>query len=47
MKDKVVITFLQEEIIAVNKIVREADSRQALEYMGRLNKKADVYLEPK
>ncbi len=47
IKDKVVITFPPEEILAVNKIVREADRRQALEYLGRLNKKADAYLEPK
>ncbi len=47
MKDKVVITFSLEEILAVNKIVREGDSRQALKYLGRLNKKADAYLEPK
>ena len=47
MKDKVVITFSPEEILMLNKIVRNADSRQAMEYLARLNKKADAFLEPK
>lgn len=47
MKDKVVITFSQEEILMLNKIVRDADSKQAMEYLTRLNKKADAFLEPK
>ncbi len=47
IKDKVVITFPSEEILAVNKIVKEGGRRQALEYLAKLNKKADAYLEPK
>jgi len=47
MKDKVVISFSREEILLLNEIVRDADSRQAMEYLARLNKKADAFLEPK
>jgi len=47
MKDKVVITFSQEEILMLNEIVRDADCGQAMEYLARLNKKADAFLEPK
>jgi len=32
MKDKVVITFSQEELRTLNKIVQDADGKRAIEY---------------
>ena len=47
MKGKVVITFSQEEIETINKIVQDADGKMAMEYLIRLDKKSDAFLEPK
>ena len=47
MKDKVVITFSQEELRALNKIVQDADGKRAMEYLTRLDRRADAFLEPK
>ncbi|MFH2121119.1 MAG: hypothetical protein ABIJ25_12085 [Pseudomonadota bacterium] len=47
MKDKVVITFSQEELRTLNKIVQDADGKQAMEYLTKLDKKSDAFLEPK
>jgi len=47
MKDKVVITFLQEELRTLNKIVQDADGKRAIEYLTKLDKRSDAFLEPK
>ena len=47
IKDKVVITFSQEELRTLNKIVRDADGKRAMEYLARLDKRSDAFLEPK
>ena len=47
MKNRVIITFPSEEILMLNEIVKDADSRRAMEYLVKLNKKADAFLEPK
>jgi hypothetical protein len=47
MKDKVVITFSQEELRTLNKIVQDADGKRAMEYLTKLDKKSDEFLEPK
>ena len=47
MKDKVVITFSQEEIRALNKIVQDEDGKRAMDYLAKLDKRSDAFLEPK
>ena len=47
MKDKVVITFSQEELRTMNQIVQDADGKRAMEYLTRLDKRSDAFLEPK
>ena len=47
IKDKVVITFSQEELRTLNKIVQDADGKRAMEYLIKLDKKSDAFLEPK
>jgi hypothetical protein len=47
MKDKVVITFSQEELRTLKKIVQDTDGKRAMEYLTRLDKKSDAFLEPK
>lgn len=47
MKNKMVITFSQEELRTLNKIVQEADGKRAMEFLTKLDKKSDAFLEPK
>jgi len=47
IKDKVVITFSQEELRTLNQIVQDADGKRAMEYLTRLDKRSDAFLEPK
>jgi hypothetical protein len=47
MKNKVVITFSQEELRTLNKIVQDADGERAMEYLAKLDKRSDAFLEPK
>ena len=47
MKDKVIITFSQEELRTLNKIVQAADGKRAMEFLTKLDKKSDAFLEPK
>jgi hypothetical protein len=47
IKDKVVITFSEEEHRTLRKIVQEADGKRAMEYLTRLDKMSDAFLEPK
>ena len=47
MKDKVVITFSQEELRTLNQIVQDADGKRAMEYLTKLDKRSDAFLEPK
>ena len=47
MKDKVVIMFSQEELRTLNKIVQDADGKRAMEYLTKLDKRSDAFLEPK
>jgi hypothetical protein len=47
MKGNVVITFSQEELRTLNEIVQDADGKRAMEYLTRLDKRSDAFLEPK
>ena len=47
MKDKVVITFSQEELRTLNQIIQDADGKRAMEYLTKLDKRSDAFLEPK
>jgi len=47
MKKKVVITFSQEELWTLNRIVQDADGERAMEYLTKLDKRSDAFLEPK
>ena len=47
IKDKVVITFSQEELRTLSKIVQDEDGKRAMEYLTRLDKRSDAFLEPK
>ena len=47
MKGNVVITLSQEELRALNEIVQDADGKRAMEYLTKLDKRSDAFLEPK
>jgi hypothetical protein len=47
MKGNVVITFSQEELRMLNEIVQDADGKRAMEYLTKLDKRSDAFLEPK
>lgn len=47
IKDKVVITFSQAELRMLNQIVHDADGKRAIEYLTKLDKRSDAFLEPK
>jgi hypothetical protein len=47
LKNRVVITFSQEELQMLNEIVQDADGKRAMEYLTRLDKRSDAFLEPK
>ncbi len=47
IKGKVVITFSQEELRTLSKIVQDADGKRAMEYLTKLDKRSDAFLEPK
>ena len=47
MKGNVVITFSQEELRTLNEIVQDADGKRAIEYLTKLDKRSDAFLEPK
>ena len=47
MKNRVVITFSREELRTLNQIVKDADGERAMEYLAKLDKRSDAFLEPK
>lgn len=47
MKNRVVIAFSQEELRVLHEIVRHSDGERAMEYLARLEKRGDLFLEPK
>jgi len=47
MKGNVVITFSQEELRTLNEIIQDADGKRAMEYLTKLDKRSDAFLEPK
>lgn len=47
MKNRVVITFSGEELRTLNEIVQHADGERAMEYLTRLDRRSDAFLEPK
>jgi hypothetical protein len=47
MKNRVVITFSREELRTLNEIVQNADGERAMEYLTRLDRRSDAFLEPK
>ncbi len=47
MNKRILITFSQEELRSLTQIVQDADGERAMEYLTRLDKRSDVFLEPK
>ena len=47
MKNRVVIAFSREELRTLNQIVQDADGKRAMEYLTKLDKRSDAFLEPK
>jgi len=47
MNKKILITFSQEELWTLNQIVQDADGKRAMEYLTKLDKRSDAFLEPK
>jgi len=47
MKNRVVITFSREDLRTLNQIVQDADGERAMEYLTKLDKRSDAFLEPK
>jgi hypothetical protein len=39
--------FSQEELRMLNQIVQDADGKRAMEYLTKLDKRSDAFLEPK
>ena len=47
MNKRILITFSQEELRSLTQIVQDADGERAMEYLTRLDKRSDAFLEPK
>jgi hypothetical protein len=47
MNKMILITFSQEELRMLNQIVQDADGKRAMEYLTKLDKRSDAFLEPK
>ncbi|MEI7672724.1 MAG: hypothetical protein WCK00_11495 [Deltaproteobacteria bacterium] len=47
MNKRILITFSQEELRSLTQIVQDADSERDMEYLTRLDKRSDAFLEPK
>jgi hypothetical protein len=44
---RILIMFSQEELRMLNQIVQDADGKRAMEYLTKLDKRSDAFLEPK
>ncbi len=47
MKNRVVIVFSREELQTLSQIIQDVDGKRAIEYLTKLDKKCDAFLEPK